>query len=230
MSSLQPVWRNEGIFEAIVCTCRLTVVWSAVNHHELLPRSSFSRSPEVYLDFSSSSEGEIILGTVGAAAWSFKARSSLGEKNTTLCKHWPSIKPLKLEFITNATVAHRVNKQLSLRHNGTRWTDKLSVCLQPVQPIKWGQTGTFLLGSWMPNASLAPSVSHITLILLPGKNFQFYLYPLYIRKRKKVFLFCLKRQLYYRGKILWWFPWFIEQKIESNQWYWLRKVEKSLEI
>lgn len=129
----------------------------------------------------------------GRSGPKFQGQVITGRKTTTLCKHWPSIKPLKLEFITNATVAHRVNKQLSVWHNRTRWTDKLSVCLQPVQPIKWGYTGTFLLGSWMPNASLAPSVSHITLILLPGKNFQFYLYPLKYQKKEESF-FCLKRQ------------------------------------
>lgn len=77
MSSSQPVWRNEGIFEAIVSTCRLTAVWTAVSHRELLPRSSFSRSPEVYLDFSSLSEGEIILGPAGPAAWTLKAKPLL---------------------------------------------------------------------------------------------------------------------------------------------------------
>lgn len=135
----------------------------------------------------------------GRSGLKFQGQVITGRKNTTLCKHWPSIKPLELEFITNATVAHRVNKQLSVRHNGTRWTDKLSVYLQPVQPIKWGQTGTFLLGSWMPNASLAPSVSHITLILLPGKNFLSITTPFNIRKRKKVFFLLFKETVILQG-------------------------------
>lgn len=52
MSSSQPVWQNEGIFETIVLPPLADSLWfdPQVNHHELLRRSSFFRSPEVYFE------------------------------------------------------------------------------------------------------------------------------------------------------------------------------------
>lgn len=153
MPSSQPVWRNEGIFEAIVLPPLADSLWfdPQVNHRELLRRSSFFRSPEVYFDSHLLSEG-----SCRRSSLKFQGQVINGRKTMFFCKCCTYMKQLKTEFITNATVAHGVNKQLSVQHSRTRWTSKSSVCLQPVQPLKWGQTALSCLAAvclmlaWLP--------------------------------------------------------------------------------
>lgn len=141
----QPVWRNEGIFKALFSHhlqthCGLILEWITRSYCRVHPSLGHQK-------FISSLFHPLSERSCRRSSLKFQGQVINGRRTMAFCNCCTYMKQLTTEFITNATVARGVNKQMSVQHSRTQWTRKSSVCLQPVQPLKWGQTALSCLAA-----------------------------------------------------------------------------------